>query len=97
MKKEINLEWDEEKRQCNIDLRGVDFKDAVDIFSDPNMQLYLDNRHDYGEMRFNAYGMSKNRHLRVCFTLRDNIIRIITMFKVHEKEWNQQYKTFISE
>ena len=41
---------------------------------------------------FNAYGISNGRRLRVCFTMRsDNIIRVISMFKVHKKEWNRHY------
>jgi len=91
MSKDIILEWDEEKRLRNIAERGIDFEDAIDVFSDTNMQLYLDGRHDYGEERFIAYGLSKNRRLRVCFTVRNEIIRIITIFKVHEKEWNKRY------
>ena len=88
--KEIIFEWDEEKRARNIEFHGIDFVDAIDVFSDPNMRLYLDERRDYGEDRFNAYGLSKNRRLRVCFTLRDERIRIITIFRVHEKEWNKK-------
>jgi uncharacterized DUF497 family protein len=91
MNKEIILEWDEEKRQRNITERDIDFEDAIDVFFDPNMQLYLDKRRDYGEERLNAYGLSKNRRLRVCFTLRGEIIRIITIFKVHKKEWDKRY------
>ena len=91
MNKDIILEWDEEKRKRNIAERGIDFEDAIDVFSDQDMQLYLDKRRDYGEERFIAYGLSKNRRLRVCFTVRDEIIRVITMFKVHEKEWNKRY------
>ena len=92
MNKEIILEWDEEKRLQNIIQRNIDFQDATDIFSDPNMQLYLDERRNYGEKRFNAYGLSQNRRLRVCFTVRNGIIRIITMFGVHKKEWNKRYE-----
>ena len=91
MNKKIILEWDEQKRLRNIAEHGIDFEDATDVFSDPNMQVYLDARRDYGEERFNAYGLSKNRRLRVCFTLRNGIYRIITIFKVHEKEWDKRY------
>ena len=91
MSKKIILEWDEQKRHRNIVEHGIDFEDATDVFYDPNMQVYLDERHDYGEERFNAYGLSKSRRLRVCFTIRNGIYRIITVFKVHEKEWDKRY------
>jgi len=88
----IILEWDEEKRKHNIAERGIDFADAVDVLTDPNMSLYLDDRADYGEDRFNAYGLSKGRKIRICFTLRDGKYRVITMFKVHDKEWSKYYE-----
>jgi len=56
------------------------------------MSLYLDERADYGEERFNAYGLSKGRKIRVCFTIRGDKVRIITMFKVHNKEWSKYYE-----
>ncbi len=37
----IILEWDEEKRKRNIVERGIDFADAADVLTDPNMSLYL--------------------------------------------------------
>jgi uncharacterized DUF497 family protein len=91
MNTEIILEWDEEKRQRNIAERGIDFVDAVEVLLDPKMTLYRDVRKNYGENRFNAYGISKGRHLRICFTPRNGKFRIITIFKVHEKEWRKHY------
>ena len=93
MDNEIILEWDENKRQQNLTERGIDFADAIDIFYDPNMCIYLDKRENYGEERFNAYGISKGRNLRVCFTPRGGRFRIITMFNVHKKEWSKRYDT----
>jgi len=86
------FEWDEENIRHNTK-HGIDFMDALDIFSDPEMRVYPDTRKDYGEERFNAYGISKGRTLRVCFTMRGDNIRIITMFQVHEKEWRKYYDT----
>ena len=93
MDNKIILEWDEAKRRQNLAERGIDFIDAIDVFSDPNMCLYLDERMNYGEERFNAYGVSKDRNLRVCFTPRNGKFRIITMFNVHKKEWSKRYVT----
>ena len=88
----IIFEWDEEKRMHNIVEHGIDFVEAVAVFDDPKVLIVPDLRKDYGENRFNAYGNSHGRRMRVCFTMRgENIIRIISMFKVHIKEWNKHY------
>jgi uncharacterized DUF497 family protein len=88
----IFLEWDEDKRKSNFAERGIDFADAAEVLADPNMSLYLDERADYGEERFNAYGLSNGRKIRVCFTIRKDKVRVTTMFKVHNKEWSKYYE-----
>ena len=93
MNENIIFEWDEEKRQRNITEHGIDFIEAVSVFDDPQVSIFFDTRKDYGEERFNAYGQSNGRCIRVCFTMRGkNIIRVISMFKVHKKEWNRYYE-----
>jgi len=93
MTEQIFFEWDEEKRNSNIVEHGIDFVEAVVVFDDPKVSIFLDVRKDYGEERYNAYGMSNGRHLRVCFTMRGiNVIRVISMFKVHQKEWDRHYE-----
>ena len=87
----IVFEWDEEKRQNNIEKHGVDFPDAADVFEDPEVSILPDLREDYGEDRFNAYGFSNGRKMRVCFTLRNDKIRVITMFKANERDWRKYY------
>ena len=88
----IIFEWDEKKRERNILEHGIDFVEVGTVFDDPNLAIVPDVRRDYGEERYNAYGISNGRCMRVCFTVRDkNIIRVISMFKVHRKEWNKHY------
>ena len=88
----VIFEWDEEKRNRNIEVHGIDFVEAVSVFDDPKASIIPDVRKNYGEERYNAYGLSNGRRLRVCFTMRGlNTIRVISMFKVHQKEWNKYY------
>ena len=92
MTENLFFEWDEEKCRRNILEHGIDFVEAVTVFDDPKMSIVPDVRKDYGEERFNAYGMSNGRCMRVCFTIRGkNIIRVISMFKVRKKEWDRHY------
>jgi uncharacterized DUF497 family protein len=86
MYEKILLEWDEQKRQRNIAERGIDFMEAINVFDDPKVSIIPDTREDYGEDRYNAYGTSNGRKMRVCFTPRNGKIRVITMFKVRQKE-----------
>ena len=88
---EYDFEWDEAKRIRNIELHGVDFMDASELLDDPNVSIELDTRKDYKENRYNAYGIADGRRLRLCFTIRGKHIRVISMFKVHEKEWRKHY------
>ena len=43
--------WDENKRNSNIQKHGIDFVDAAEIFNDPNRIEAVDERTDYGERR----------------------------------------------
>jgi uncharacterized DUF497 family protein len=93
MTEEIVFEWDENKRQRNWDVHKIDFAEAAEVFDDCNISIVPDIREDYGESRFNAYGLSKGRKIRVCFTWRgENVIRVISMFKVHNIEWRKYYE-----
>jgi len=87
----IILEYDPEKNRRNIELRGLSFDLAKSVFADPNMRPEIDDRRVYGEDRYVAYGLVDGKRLRLCYTLRDDKIRIITLYKVHKKEWEAHY------
>ena len=45
---ELKLEWHEPKRQSTLHSRSLDFAMAREVFADPNVKEYADNRKDYG-------------------------------------------------
>jgi uncharacterized DUF497 family protein len=47
------FEWDDDKRQRNIQEHGVDFRLAALIFKNPIIEAE-DERDDYGEVRYRA-------------------------------------------
>jgi hypothetical protein len=49
------VEWDSEKRERNIEERGVDFADAALIFEGIVLEA-RDERNEYGEVRYRALG-----------------------------------------
>ena len=84
--------WDEGKRQENIEKRGLDIAIlAPKVFADPNAEIESDFRRNYGEARYLIYGMADDLRLCICFTFREDVIWLITIFKIHEKNWGKHY------
>jgi uncharacterized DUF497 family protein len=91
---EINekFSWDPEKRDLNIRERGLDMVwFAPKIFADPKLVIELDSREDYSEKRYLAYGLVEGLRLCLCYTPREGMIHLITIFKMHKKEWEKHY------
>lgn len=53
---ELEFEWDEDKAAANWKKHGVDFRDAVRVFSDPFRKEMYDAAHSTDEDRFNTIG-----------------------------------------
>ena len=85
--KDDAFEWDEAKAAENEARHGVSFETAREVFKDPFAIERLDDRVDYGEERFNILGMGDGRLLFVAYTVRNDIIRIISArgAEPHEK------------
>ena len=71
------FEWDPEKNQQNIAKHGVDFEDAKHIFGGYTIE-FEDNRDDYGEERWCAFGEVKGHVMFVIYTWRGGAIRLIS-------------------
>lgn len=81
----MKLSFDEAKRTITLRERGLDFKDAVHVFAGLTLTL-LDDRHDYGEGRFQTYGFLGNRLVMVVWTQRGDVRHVISMRKCNERE-----------
>jgi uncharacterized DUF497 family protein len=91
MNDEIELEWDEAKRQKTLKERGLDFSLAALVLSDPDMVQCIDYRKDYKEIRYIAYGMVYGEVLKLCYTRREKKIRVISIHKIHKKDKEKYY------
>ena len=82
----MDFEWDSAKEQANRTKHGVDFRAAAKVFLDPHA-IEFDDRDADGELRFNAIGMVDGRVLFVTYTMRGDVIRIISArgAEPHEK------------
>ena len=85
------FEWDEEKREANIEKHGVDFVRAARIFSNPIVQR-IDDRENYGEDRLIAIGHWQDSYLVVVYTWREENRRIISAWKAGKDE-REEYQS----
>lgn len=83
-------QWNRDKALANLRKHGIDFADAVSVFSDDLAMTISDDRFD--EERFITIGMDAfGRVLVVVYTMRDDEIRIISARKATRQE-QQQYE-----
>jgi uncharacterized protein len=81
----MEFEWDEAKRRGALNRHGVDFADVVWLdFS--NAITVADNRRDYSEERFITYGQLNGRMHVLCWTERNNRMRVISFRKANDRE-----------
>ena len=85
---ELEFEWDEDKAAANWKKHGVDFRDAVRVFSDPFRKEFYDAAHSGEEDRYNTIGMVRDV-LFVVYTERGEATRIISARKAtpRERRW----------
>lgn len=88
----MEFEWDDEKARSNLQGHGVDFRDAAQIFAGPTVE-YFDDREDYGEDRFKAYGLHDGTVYVVIYTVREDRIRVISAWKATRREREEYYQS----
>lgn len=91
----MDFEWDEAKRQSNIRKHGVDFFDAAVIFANDTFEVE-DDRDDYGEERWIAIGHVDGVVYRVVYTMRRDVIRIISAQKADRRDRERYYQEILS-
>jgi hypothetical protein len=72
-----DFEWDPRKEALNVLKHGIDFTTASSIW-DGLVVERPDDRRDYGEARFVAFGTVESRVLAVVYTRRGAVQRIIS-------------------
>ena len=73
-----DFQWDDRKAAENYAKHGVSFEMARDVFKDAFALDSLDERENYGEERYAIIGMVEGRLLFVAYTMRGDVIRIIS-------------------
>ena len=87
----MKFEWDEAKNQANIAKHGVSFEQAQKIF-DGIVWTRIDDRLDYGEVRFISVGaLKKSTLIVVAHTERSGAVGIISARRADHKERKRYY------
>jgi len=89
----MKFEWDENKRQSNIQKHGIDFQDAERLFEGITI-TFQDDRFDNGEQRYITMGLIDEIVVVIAHTEFDNVIRIISMRKATKNEQKLFFKRF---
>jgi uncharacterized DUF497 family protein len=87
----MRLEWDEAKRLSNINRHKIDFIGLEKVFAGETI-TFLDNRFDYGEIRFLTFGLLNRRVVAIAHTETDEGIRVISVRKASKNEENIYFK-----
>ncbi len=87
----MGFEWDEKKRQANLNKHGVDFVRAAKIFANPVLER-LDDRENYPEESRIALGHWEEYFLVVVYAWRGENRRIISAWKAGKNEQEEYYE-----
>jgi len=86
------FEWDESKRQANLEKHHIDSQDAKRIFDGP---VFEKNESRHGEDRIFAIGLMEDIETVVVFVVRGQRRRIISARRANRHE-RQAYKNHLS-
>jgi uncharacterized DUF497 family protein len=88
----MRFTWDEAKRLETLGERGLDFRDAPRVFAEDYLE-FLDDRKDYGEVRYIIFGFLEGRRVSIVWTPRGDARRIISMRHAHDEEFEARRRT----
>jgi uncharacterized DUF497 family protein len=94
--KELEFEWDEAKAKINQEKHRVSFLTAAAIFLNERLER-IDDREEYGELRWIALGRVESEVYRVVYTWRgENLVRLISAQKASKDERESYYRETFS-
>jgi uncharacterized protein len=80
------FEWDEKKRNKNLEKHGIDFEEATEVFYGGSL---VSRSHRNNEERWIAIGETEGRVVAVVFTRRGDSLRIISARRARKNEERQ--------
>ena len=89
----LEFQWHAAKAEANWQAHGVSFELASTVFKDPFAVERLDDREDYGELRFVIIGRAEGHVvLFVAYTERKECIRIISARRATQDEQDDYFR-----
>ncbi len=85
----IGFDWDDGNSRKSLDKHDVTQMEAEQVFLDPKLLIFVDEKHSVHEPRYHAYGgTAAGRRLQVSFTLRQSatLIRVISVRSMSRRE-----------
>jgi len=83
----IGFEWDDANTEKNWELHRVTPEEAEDVFFNDPLVVRGDVRHSHREKRYYALGQTmRGRRLFVAFTIRRDLIRVISIRDMNRRE-----------
>jgi len=83
------IEFDEAKDRANRAKHGISLARAAEMELD---LILIDDREDYGELRYRAFGFIDGEAHCLAFTSRSGRIRAISLRRAHMKEMRRYEK-----
>jgi len=83
----VGFDWDESNAQKNWERHRVTPEEAEEVFFNEPLVVRSDVRHSQREKRYYALGQTSfGRYLFVAFTIRRNLIRVISVREMNRRE-----------
>lgn len=92
----MRIEFDPAKNDLNVRRRGLSFASAAEFDFDTAL-VYVDQRRDYGEIRYVALGRLRSRLHVLCFMEVEAGIRVISFRKANPREVSRYAKIQIAD
>jgi uncharacterized DUF497 family protein len=81
----LEFEWDAKKNEANVGKHGIDFAEALKVFSDPGA-IVFEGKHRPNEARHLIVGRMSDVLIAVVYTMRQGCIRIISARRARTSE-----------
>ena len=85
----MEIEFDDTKDKANVAKHHISLSRAKDL---EILAFVEDDRTDYGEVRYRAWGLIDGEAHCLAFTNRDGRVRAISLRRAHEKEMRRYAK-----
>lgn len=87
----MHYEWDEQKRLSNLEKHGLDFFDVDTVFEAPHIEVPASH---CSEKRFLAIGTLEGRFVTIVYTMRGEVIRVISFRRARHEERDTYQKLY---